>query len=186
MRIRTGLLVGLLLVGVAGCGGADRDPGIATAGGSTASASGGAGPAPVDDADRARRFGQCMRDNGLPNFPDPEIEDGAIRMRAPDGTDRAKLEAAQKKCQEYLPNGGEPPRLDPQAQQRIREYARCMRENGVPRFPDPEPDGGLRIEGGPDLDPQSETFKAAERACAGLHPKPPGGSGEGPQTDGKR
>ncbi|MDW5324482.1 hypothetical protein [Plantactinospora sp. KLBMP9567] len=127
-----------------------------------------------------------MRDNGLPNFPDPEIGDGAIRMRAPDGTDRAKLEAAHKKCQEYLPSGGEPPRLDPQAQQRMREYARCMRENGVPRFPDPEADGGIRIEGGPDLDPQSETFKAAERACAGLNRKPPGGSGERPQTDGKR
>ncbi|MGX7676289.1 hypothetical protein [Plantactinospora sp. DSM 117369] len=184
MRTRTGLLLGLLLlVGVAGCGGADRDPGIATAGGPTASASGGAGPAPVDEADRARRFGQCMRENGVPDFPDPEIEGGAIRMRAPEGTDRAKMDAAQQKCQKYLPNGGEPPKLDPQAQQRIREYAQCMRENGVPKFPDPQPDGGIRIEGGPDLDPQSETFKSAERACAGHRPKPPGGSAEGPQTD---
>ncbi|GIG89529.1 hypothetical protein [Plantactinospora endophytica] len=184
MRTRIGLLLALLLVtGAAGCGGTDREPGIATAGGRTASADAGGGPAPVDEADRARRFGQCMRENGVPNFPDPEIEGGAIRMRAPEGADEAKLKAAQQKCQEYLPNGGEPPKLDPQAQQRMREYARCMRENGVPGFPDPEADGGIRIQGGPGLDPQSEDFKAAERACAGHRPTPPGGSTAGPRTD---
>ncbi|GAA3772552.1 hypothetical protein GCM10022225_69920 [Plantactinospora mayteni] len=184
MRIRTGLLLGLLLLGgVAGCGGADQDPEIATAGGPAASASGSAGPAPVDEAERARRFGQCMRDNGVPDFPDPEIEGGAIRMRAPEGADRAKMEAAQQKCKEYLPNGGEPPKLDPQAQQKMREYARCMRENGVPRFPDPGADGGIRIEGGSDLDPQSESFKAAEQACAGHRPEPSGGAEGGQRTD---
>ena len=39
-------------------------------------------------------------------------------------------------------------------------------ENGVPKFPDPSPEGGIAIEGGPGLDPTSDEFKAAEKKCS--------------------
>src|SRR5262245_59487449 len=39
-------------------------------------------------------------------------------------------------------------------------YARCMRENGMPDFPDPEPGGGLALPEG--VDPNSKEFKEVE------------------------
>jgi hypothetical protein len=50
-------------------------------------------------------------------------------------------------------------------------YSKCMRENGVPQFPDPDPQGRLVIPGGRDLDPNSPRFKAAEKACGELLPR---------------
>jgi Pectinacetylesterase len=53
-------------------------------------------------------------------------------------------------------------------------YAQCMRDNGVPEFPDPV-DGQLRFNGesGSGLDPLSPEFQAAERACRDLIPPAP-------------
>jgi hypothetical protein len=44
-------------------------------------------------------------------------------------------------------------------------YSACMRRNGVPKFPDPDAQGKLTIQGGPGLDPNSPRYKAAEKAC---------------------
>jgi hypothetical protein len=59
-------------------------------------------------------------------------------------------------------------------------YSACMRKNGVPRFPDPDPNGGLAIIGGPGLDPNSPKFKAADKACKKLLPR---GRGEAPDPE---
>jgi hypothetical protein len=48
----------------------------------------------------ALKFAQCMRRNGLPDFPDPTA-DGNFRL-GPDG-DSPKYEAARQKCQSLLP-----------------------------------------------------------------------------------
>jgi hypothetical protein len=42
-----------------------------------------------------------------------------------------------------------------------------MRENGVPDFPDPQADGGIRIQAGPGtgIDPDSQAFKDAQAKC---------------------
>ena len=111
-----------------------------------------------------------------------------MRIRAPGGAadggerpDQAKFEAAQKACRQYLPNGGEPPKLDAEQLEKMRTYARCMRENGVPDFPDPQPEGGLRIERGPNsgIDPDSQAFKSAQAACEQYMPRRPGAAGGG-------
>lgn len=54
-------------------------------------------------------------------------------------------------------------------------YAKCMREHGISDFPDPEPGGGIAIEGEPggDLDPESPQFQAAHDACKSLLPALP-------------
>ncbi len=53
-------------------------------------------------------------------------------------------------------------------------FAQCMREHGITSFPDPSADGGFSL-GGPnnsvDLDPNSESMKAARTACEALLPK---------------
>jgi hypothetical protein len=54
-------------------------------------------------------------------------------------------------------------------------YSACMRKNGVPKFPDPDSEGRLRLKAGPGtgIDPESEQFKAAAEACQKLAPKAP-------------
>jgi len=176
MRMRTGLLLGAVLaLGAAGCGGDDAgDTGIASAGG-TATPSSSASAASGNDSDGFLRYAQCVRDNGVPEFPDPEVDGGKVHLQLPPGLDREKVEAAQAKCRQYLPNGGEGNRqIDPEAREQILKFAQCMRENGVPNFPDPAEDGGIRLnvdELG--IDPQSETFKSAEEKCKQYQPSPP-------------
>ena len=47
-------------------------------------------------------------------------------------------------------------------------YAKCMRSNGVPNFPDPSPSGGFEFSSG--IDPASPVFKTAQAKCQKLMP----------------
>jgi hypothetical protein len=56
-------------------------------------------------------------------------------------------------------------------------YSACMRKNGVPNFPDPDSNGGIKLTFGqtPDgqktgLDTSSPQFVAAQKACRSLEP----------------
>jgi hypothetical protein len=140
---------------------------------------------------QAVRFAECMRANGVPQFPDPG-SGGQLQLQASKGPNGRTLkvngvpvstpafEAAQQKCQKFMPQG--PPMSAAQIA-RIRKQAlrmaRCMRAHGVPNFPDPKittgPGGhGIGIEiGGPPgsgqsgFDPQSPAFQAAMQKCSG-------------------
>jgi hypothetical protein len=189
MRVRTALVLGLLLVlgpAVTGCGKPGGGDGVASAGGTpTASASSGTGnskPDPVKDQENFLKFAQCMREHGV-DMPDPQMDGGGISMMIPEGTDKAKVDAANEQCKQFLPNGGEPMKADPEMQEKMRKFSQCMRDNGVPEFPDPSEDGGIRIEGGGPggggIDPNGEAFKKAEAACKDFQPKRPGSDDEG-------
>lgn len=53
-------------------------------------------------------------------------------------------------------------------QEQALKYAQCMRANGVPGFPDPDPSGRLR---GPSHEQQDNPkFRAAQQACRDLAP----------------
>jgi hypothetical protein len=164
---------------LAGCGTAGGDE-VATAGGKSTTSN--ANPAGGDERDNALKFAQCMRDNGLPEFPDPKIgPDGEVQMSTPDGVDQQKADAATEKCRQYLPNGGEPQKIDPQLLDQLRKYSQCMRANGVPNFPDPDENGGIQIDNDKlGIDPQSPQFKQTEAKCQKLMPG--GGKGGGGQT----
>jgi hypothetical protein len=60
-------------------------------------------------------------------------------------------------------------------------YSRCMREHGISDFPDPNSDGGLTLNAGPnsDLAPDNPQFQAADQACKRLQPN----GGEAPKAD---
>ncbi|MGH3714023.1 MAG: hypothetical protein ACRDT4_11270 [Micromonosporaceae bacterium] len=182
MRTRKGLVLALMVaLSVAGCGYADDGNGIATGGG-TAKATGPAADR-MTDKERAVKFGRCMRENGVPDFPDPDVEGGGVRLRAPEGMDKKKVDAAMEKCKQYLPNAGEPPPADPKRRAQMLKYAQCMREHGVPKFPDPDDDGRMQINSDQlGMPPDDPRFKAAEKECAKLRPAPPSG-GPGPETD---
>jgi hypothetical protein len=145
-----GLALGSTLTGCAAQDGGT--PAVATAGDGT-SGSAEESPAPSDE-DQARQFAECMRAEGI-DIPDPQPGTGpaaggkggpgvAIRIEG-GGENKAKVDAAMQKCREYLPNGGEMKPLTPEQLERQRELAKCMRANGVPDFPDPDPNGGGAI-----------------------------------------
>jgi hypothetical protein len=119
-------------------------------------------------------YSACMRKHGVAKFPDPDSE-GVLRLKAGPGTgidpESAQFKAADTACRKL---GLGPPTLSlaQQAEERERlvEYAACMRKHGLPKFPDPKPDGGLVLKRGGDIDPNSAQFKEAQKACEDLLP----------------
>ncbi|MEU4192418.1 hypothetical protein AB0E69_10990 [Kribbella sp. NPDC026611] len=167
-------------LGGTGCGRSDagHDTGVASAAGSTGTATGTATATPspsgtLSDQDRAVKFAQCMRANGIPGFKDPKPGDGGVAIDLPDGVSQAQADAAMAKCKDLLPGGGTAGKIDPQQIEKNRALAKCMRQNGVPNYPDPGPDGGIKIEG---VDPNSTAFKSAQQKCQ--KDLPPGSSVE--------
>ena len=140
---------------VAGCGGSSPNHSAISTSASTSSATtaGGSGTgsdvgtkssgstAP-DAGDPGLAFAECMRANGVPNFPDPEPGRGLLFST--DGINPAApaVEAAQAKCKKTLPNGGPPgpgTQMHPSAETmaKLVRIARCMRQHGISQFPDP-------------------------------------------------
>jgi hypothetical protein len=180
MALLTALM--LAMAGCAGDSGGGED--VATAGGTATASADADNEQTGDTSEQLRKFASCMRENGI-DMPDPETDgEGRVLFKGPGGgaeggtpPDREKFEAAQQKCKQYLPNGGEPPKLDPEQIEKARQFSKCMRENGVPDFPDPQPDGGVRIQAKPGsgIDPQSQAFKDAHAKCEQYMPRRPGG-----------
>jgi hypothetical protein len=93
--------------------------------------------------------------------------------------DSESLAAAQEKCEKHLPNGGEPEKANAEDLEKLQAYAKCMRDHGLPKFPDPDSDGGPgHMEG---IDSKSSEFKAADEKCAHLMPGGGGGFVNGPE-----
>jgi hypothetical protein len=175
MRSRgAGLAVGvplLLAVVLAGCAKHPKTNGVASVGGpASTAATPSAGPS-MSMQERALKFGQCMRDHGIP-MDDPEVDDQGhvnVKIGGPGSApvDQAKMEAAQKACQQYAPFGDPgTDHPDPSAEANARQMAQCMRDNGVENFPDP--DGGrITIDGSIADDPD---FQKAQEKCGHLMP----------------
>lgn len=191
MRILTALVVGLVLaLGTAGCGSGNSGDGdgVATAGDGSAGGAGSeasAGSGPAGRREQALRHAQCMRENGVPDYPDPKFDDnGGESLDLPDGISKESVDKAAQACRQFEPNGGEPTKLDPQRLDQLRAYAKCMRENGLGDFPDPT-DQGIQVDGNNStLDPNSEAYKKADAVCAHLAPAPAEGEGPGLSTGG--
>ena len=121
------------------------------------------------DRDQAIAYAQCIRENGVPDFPDPDAQ-GRFRGLGHEQQDDPQFRAATEACRDLAP-GGEHEKLgDPAFVEQMREFSQCMRDNGLPDFPDPDPDGRLRGRGHEQQDdPQ---YQAALETCRG---KLPGG-----------
>jgi hypothetical protein len=122
-----------------------------------------------DNRDQAVAYAQCMRANGVPDFPDPDAR-GRLRGAGHEQQDDPQFLTAMEACRDLAP-GGEHEKLgDPAFVEQMREFSQCMRENGLPDFPDPDAQGRLRGPGHEQQD--NSTFRAAMDACRG---KLPGG-----------
>jgi hypothetical protein len=163
---RVTVATALLALAVAGCGsGGSSDDEIASATGGGASPTASASPGGTDP-DQSRKFAQCMRDNGIPDFPDPDANGQIPR----DSFDRESMDTgawqkAFQACRSVAPNGGERPELDAAQQEQLRVWAQCMRDNGVD-IPDPDANGGGFMSGGDSqIDPNDPKFRAAMEEC---------------------
>ncbi|MEU4894826.1 hypothetical protein AB0B12_19900 [Streptomyces sp. NPDC044780] len=183
-KVRRNTTLAALLAGIAlfatACGGDDEpDKSVASVGSGNDSQS--KQPEAGSQAN-GLKFAQCMRENGLTDFKDPKPGEG---MGAGIDPQSPEFQKAEKACKQYMPapppeeGGGGPG--DVWSTDDKLKYAKCMRNNGVPSFPDPDENGGFKLE----VDPTTPQFQKAEEACKKYQPeslrnmepnKPGGGS----------
>jgi hypothetical protein len=121
------------------------------------------------------KFAQCMRDHGVA-MQDPKFDgNGGSTIQIDGGPgskqDPHKLDAAQKACEKYQKQAGPKSAPSEQDQAKFRKQAlknaQCMRDNGVPDFPDPQfgDNGTVKMALPPGVNPRSATFQAAQKKC---------------------
>jgi hypothetical protein len=163
----------LLALGVAACGSTGAPSGTVTNAGSPAPS----GPSP------ALEFAKCMRAHGVSNFPDPGGS-GGVQIQGTGLPQSPAFQTAQRVCQKYLPNDGQPHAMSEANRVRAVAFSKCMRTHGEPDFPDPllgTPSGstlvfslrGMQFAAGPGLNPGSPAFRQAAADC-GLQLPPAG------------
>jgi hypothetical protein len=84
------------------------------------------------------RYAQCMRAHGVPNYPDPGGAASGPSF-AGSGLDVGSpaFKAAQQACAKFAVGLPGAPNLSASRRRALVAFAKCMRANGVPSFPDP-------------------------------------------------
>ncbi|CAM5640920.1 hypothetical protein GCM10010329_66850 [Streptomyces spiroverticillatus] len=130
--------------------------------------------------DAQMKYIQCMRaKGGYPDFPDPHLDGymdwdkvnaiGAQPGRN-DGIKGGKNRACVKELQDAMT--AEPKRDQQKDYESMLAHAKCMRDNGVSRFANPQMSGGNAQPGGepnpasPVLDEKSPAYTKARKTCA--------------------
>lgn len=154
---------------------------VLTACGSHGTASPGASPSTMSDAQilaLGRQLAQCFRDHGVPGLPDPSVENGRLILPSgaadniPDAQGNAAM-AACKSIADQLPasalgDKGDASRAPVTAADlaKMRQYAQCIRQHGISDFPDPRADGVFDLAGTSLAnDPKSQRMRDANDAC---------------------
>jgi len=184
IALRLGLLAGLLALSAAACSDdKDDDGGVASVDDGTATESAAEDDGEdLDGFEQALAYSECMRENGIADFPDPERNgENGVGLSLPQGLDPEDedFKAAEEACEDLMPGPDEGETIDPEIYEALLDYSECMRENGIENFPDPEPGGGMMFNDDMGFDPQSEEFQAADEACVDLRPER---GGEGPEN----
>ena len=119
-------------------------------------------PPSADRQDQLLAYAQCMRENGYAEFPDPSAE-GHLRLQI-DASTAPRFEAAREACRELSPMGLETGPPDPERMERLVGFAQCMRDNGIPDFPDPDVQGQFNLAGS-DIDDDGPAIQSGMRDC---------------------
>lgn len=87
-------------------------------------------------------YSRCIRDHGLPNFPDPGGNGQPVKETPQQlGVSAAQFNEAQRTCVHLLPNTGGNQRWTPAQAQEVmnayRNFTRCMHSHGLMNWPDP-------------------------------------------------
>lgn len=98
-------------------------------------------------AQQAVKFAQCMRNNGVSQFPDPnasgQLTIDAVANGSGLDTNAPAFKQALSACKDLEPTGFTGRTRSSQQQAAGLKFAQCIRSNGVPDFPDPVPNGPL-------------------------------------------
>lgn len=104
----------------------------------------------------------CYRTHGDPSFPDPVYDPGDGRWHFATSPGTAPLRT-QQACQHLFPSVNASPPV-PQAQfQQLVRLAQCIRQHGVPSWPDPDPQGAFPLP--PSLLAKTPASQQARQAC---------------------
>jgi hypothetical protein len=161
-RVLIACVLAIGAIGVGACGSSSSSSST-----DSAAAGSGASTSSSNTTYRARlNLARCYRAQGI-NVPDPTPGAGhaagggtqQILNRYP----QAKVKAAQQACRQYLakanPRANASPAGQAQFNQEFVKFAKCMRANGVPNFPDRIQDAEGTI------DPSSPAVQSALQAC---------------------
>lgn len=138
--------VAMVAVISAGCGGTRSNGGTSTA--TVPAGTGGSGTnSTATTREKAVRFAECMRAKGVSAFPDPNASGGLTIDGIANGSSvdpsSPVFEQALSACKDLEPPGFTGTKATPEQTTARLEFAQCVRENGVPDFPDPTPNGPL-------------------------------------------
>lgn len=118
------------------------------------------------------RFAQCARSHGHPNLPDPVVTDGRLSFPGSDDSIKQELDQVMqipecKTLADQLPDvGGQRHAPSAQEMQQLLAFAHCLREHGIPEWPDPKADGTFPIVGTPlEAEGKSQRWLTASDAC---------------------
>ncbi|HUA44865.1 MAG TPA: hypothetical protein VMA77_06540 [Solirubrobacteraceae bacterium] len=134
-RLPTAFALVVLVALISGCGS------------SAPAETGSGGGNTVANAQKAVKFAECMRRNGVSQFPDPgasgKLTIDAVANGSSLDTSTPAFTQAISACKDLEPAGFMGSKRSSQQQQAALRFARCIRGNGVADFPDPTPNGPL-------------------------------------------
>jgi hypothetical protein len=173
MSTRRRALAALAAIGMvalmSGCGSnTAAGTGSSTANGQAAASSTGSAGSGASKREKGVKFAECMRSNGVSDFPDPNAN-GEFMYGV--SVTPAVFTKAVNACKALQPPGSLSGQRSPKQQSLALKFAQCVRNNGVPDFPDP-------VNGQPLIDttkiPSSNApggmsiLNAATHKCGGL------------------
>ncbi|HET8658082.1 MAG TPA: hypothetical protein VFM55_03690 [Micromonosporaceae bacterium] len=150
-----GVAVSVLLAGllVAGCGSGEDQPQAASIG------AGGPLGRPGEDREyQVERYRDCLLQHGVTLLDHPTAE--GMPQVDKQRTPVEVVSVAYERCRLLLPTAGEVVKVAPEEIEARRRLAVCVREQGVPEYPDPDPVTGdprvsdelaIRLKGDPRL-----------------------------------
>ena len=162
---RLAAVVAGLAVAVSACGGGSNPAGAPRT-------------ATSNSQTQALAFSHCMRNRGVPDFPDlTSTSNSAMRIQSINGVTEVNgvrvsvsaptFQSAMQACRSNLPGGRVAQPVSASRRAAILQWAACMRSHRLANFPDPTfPNvGGVALKLPDGIYASSPAFKSAERAC---------------------
>lgn len=147
---------------VAGCG----------SGGHAASHATPSGTSSAQTQAIVRELTQCIRQHGVPNFPDLTYDQQTRDWQPPPGTPKPP-QSVMRACQSIasrLPPEGRNRPLTAAEMAKLRELSKCIRQHGAQDWPDPNADGSFSLP--PRLRQRAKAIMRTQmQACTQYFPK---------------